>query len=302
MEQYLGIDVGGTNVKMGIVDASDGRISNFYSHDTASWRSSGHFIERLGDAIALQLVEYPDVKRVGIGVPGLTNRARTTLIEITAIPEIDGITIVPDLKKRFPGHDFFLENDANAAALGEYYFGEDKLPEDYIFVTLGTGIGGAAIIDKKVFKGGGGNAMEPGHVPSKNGRVLERNIGKKELLDMANAMRAEYTGTTQLPADGTISTTGLVAAASAGDELAKQIFFEMGYLLGEGLVSMIRILDITTILIGGGISASFEFILPAINDRLEYWLTPYYLKTINIKRATLANDAGLLGAASLCFD
>jgi glucokinase len=302
MEQYLGIDVGGTNVKMGIVDASDGRISNFYSHDTASWRSSGHFIERLGDAIALQLVEYPEVKKVGIGVPGLTNRARTTLIEITAIPEIDGITIVPDLKKRFPGHDFFLENDANAAALGEYYFGEDKLPEDYIFVTLGTGIGGAAIIDKKVFKGGGGNAMEPGHVPSKNGKVLERNIGKKELLDMANAMRAEYTGTTQLPADGTISTTGLVAAASAGDELAKQIFYEMGYLLGEGLVSMIRILDITTILIGGGISASFEFILPAINDRFQYWLTPYYLKTINIKRATLANDAGLLGAASLCFD
>jgi len=302
MEQYLGIDVGGTNVKMGIVDASDGRISNFYSHDTASWRTSGHFIDRLGDAISLQLVEYPEVKRVGIGVPGLTNRARTTLIEITAIPEIDGITIVPDLKKRFPGHDFFLENDANAAALGEYYFGEDKLPEDYIFVTLGTGIGGAAIIDKKVFKGGGGNAMEPGHVPSKNGKVLERNIGKKELLDMANAMRAEYTGTTQLPSDGTISTTGLVAAASAGDELAKQIFFEMGYLLGEGLVSMIRILDITTILIGGGISASFEFILPAINDRLQYWLTPYYLKTINIKRATLANDAGLLGAASLCFD
>jgi glucokinase len=72
MEQYLGIDVGGTNVKMGIVDATDGRISNFYSHDTASWRSSGHFIERLGDAIALQLVEYPEVKRVGIGVPGLT--------------------------------------------------------------------------------------------------------------------------------------------------------------------------------------------------------------------------------------
>jgi glucokinase len=302
MEQYLGIDVGGTNVKMGIVDATDGRISNFYSHDTASWRSSGHFIERLGDAIALQLVEYPEVKRVGIGVPGLISRDRTTLLEITAIPEIDGIAIVPDLKTRFPQHDFYLENDANAAALGEYYFGEDKLPEDYIFVTLGTGIGGAAIIDKRVFKGGGGNAMEPGHVPSKNGKVLERNIGKKELLDMANTMRATFSGKTQLPDNGTISTTGLVAAAAAGDELAKLIFTEMGYLLGEGLVSMIRILDITTILIGGGISASFEYILPAINERFAYWLTPYYMKTISIKRATLANDAGLLGAASLCFD
>jgi len=302
MEQYLGIDVGGTNVKMGIVDATDGRISNFYSHDTASWRNSGHFVERLGDAIALQLLEEPEVKRVGIGVPGLISRDRSTLIEITAIPEIDGTPIIPNLSTRFPEQTFFLENDANAAALGEYYFGEEKLPEDYIFVTLGTGVGGAAIIDKKVFKGGGGNAMEPGHVPSKYGRVLERNIGKVELLLMATEMRAEYKGTTLLPNDGTISTTGLVAAAAKGDELANQVFDEMGTMFGDGLVAMIRILDITTILIGGGLSASFDYIMPAVNRQLEYWLTPYYLKSISVKRATLANDAGLLGAASLCFE
>lgn len=302
MEQYLGIDVGGTNVKMGMVDAADGRISNFYSHDTASWRKSGHFVERLGDAIALQLLEEPQVTRTGIGVPGLITRDRSTLIEITAIPEINGIRIIPELTARFPGHTFFLENDANAAALGEYYFGEEKLPEDYIFVTLGTGVGGAAIIDKKVFKGGGGNAMEPGHVPSQHGRVLERNIGKVELLNLANEMRSIYKGDTQLPGDGTISTTGLVAAAAKNDELALRIFEEVGKMLGDCLVSMIRILDITTILIGGGLSASFDFIMPAVNRQMEYWLTPHYLKSLAIKRATLANDAGLLGAASLCFE
>jgi glucokinase len=301
-QQYLGIDIGGTNVKMGIVGAKDGRISNFYSHETASWRDSGRFIENLGDAIALELREFPEVKKVGIGVPGLITRDRTTLIEITAIPEINGIKIVPELKKRFPSHEFYLENDANAAALGEYYFGEEGVPEDYIFITLGTGIGGAAIIDKKVFKGGGGNAMEPGHIPSKNQRVLERNIGKKELLELAEERRAAYKGRTQLPSDGTISTTGLVAAASEGDELALEIFREVGYMLGDGLVAMIRILDITTILIGGGLSASFDYIMPAVTERLEYWLTPYYAKTLNVKRATLANDAGLLGAASLCFE
>ncbi len=299
--EYLGIDIGGTNVKMGIVDSENGNITNFYSHETSSWRKSGRFVERLGDAIVLQLKEHPNVKKVGIGVPGLITRDRNTLLEITAIPEINGIHIIPDLKERFPEHDFFLENDANAAALGEYYFGEEELPEDYIFVTLGTGVGGAAIIDKLVFKGGGGNAMEPGHMPSANGKVLERNIGKNELLDLANEMRAAFTGETQLPGDGTISTTGLVAAASEGDELALQIFDRVGSLLGDGLVSMIRILDITTILIGGGLSASFEFILPAINRQLNYWLTPYYIKTLDIRRATLANDAGLLGAASLCF-
>ena len=299
--EYLGIDIGGTNVKMGIVDAETGNLSNFYSHDTGSWRKSGHFVKRLGDAIAIQLKENPKVEKCGIGVPGLITRDRQSLIEITAIPEINALHVIPELSERFPGKEFFLENDANAAALGEYYFGEDGVPEDYIFVTLGTGVGGAAIIDKKVFKGGGGNAMEPGHMPSKHGRVLERNIGKVELLDLATAMRKDWKSDTKLPNDGSISTTGLVAAAAEGDKLALAIFDEVGSMLADGLVSMIRILDITTILIGGGLSASFDYIMPAVNRQLEYWLTTYYLETIDIKRATLGNDAGLLGAASLCF-
>jgi glucokinase len=75
--QYLGIDVGGTNVKMGIVDAQSGNITNFYSHDTASWRESGHFVEQFADAIALQLYEHKGLKKVGIGLPGMINRERT---------------------------------------------------------------------------------------------------------------------------------------------------------------------------------------------------------------------------------
>lgn len=298
--QYLGIDVGGTNVKMGVVEAETGKITNFYSHDTASWRESGRFVERLADAIALELAEYKSIRRVGIGLPGTISRDRTTLEEITAIPEINGTPLVAYLRTRFPNQEFFLENDAAAAALGEFYFGGD-VPETYIFITLGTGVGGAAIIDKKVFIGGG-NAMEPGHLPSRNGKVLERNIGKKELLELANLRRAEYVGPTQLPPDGNISTTGLVAAATAGDDLALKILAEVGEMLGDALVTLIRILDIKTILIGGGLSASFEFILPAVQKQLDYWLTPYYLNALKISKATLGNDAGLLGAASLCFD
>ncbi|PRY36533.1 glucokinase [Spirosoma oryzae] len=300
--EYLGIDVGGTNVKMGIVDASTGKISNFYSHDTGSWRQSGHFIDRFGDAVALQLLANKDVKHVGIGLPGMLNRERTVPLEITAIPEIDGVPMVDILSKRFPGIQFFLENDANAAALGEYYFAEEKINENYIFITLGTGVGGAAIINKKIFTGGDGNAMEPGHIPSRNGRVLERNIGKVELLQLANLRRSEFSGDTQLPDDGNISTTGLVAAAAEGDKLAMQIWEEVGEMLGEGLSALIKILDIKYVLIGGGLSASFDYILPAVNRTLDYWLNPYYKNGLAIKRATLGNDAGLLGAASLCFE
>jgi glucokinase len=131
---------------------------------------------------------------------------------------------------------------------------------------------------------------------------LERNIGKKELLEMAEVMRKDYTGTTKLPNDGTISTTGLVAAAAEGDELALQIWHEVGEMLAIALVNMIRILDINLVLIGGGLSASFDYILPSILKNLNYWLSPYNLNGLEIKRATLGNDAGLLGAASLCFE
>lgn len=299
---YLGIDVGGTNVKMGIVEADSGKLSNFYSHDTISWRQSGHFVERFGDAVALQLLANKDIKKVGIGLPGMLNADRTVPLEITAIPEIDGMPMVDMLTKRFPGVQFFLANDANAAALGEYYFAEEKITENYIFITLGTGVGGAAIINKKIFTGGDGNAMEPGHIPSRNGRVLERNIGKVELLLLANQRRSEYTGETQLSAEGDISTTGLVAAAAEGDELAIQIWAEVGEMLGEGLASLIKILDIKQVLIGGGLSASFDYILPSVEKTLDYWLNDYYKNGLVIRRATLGNDAGLLGAASLCFD
>ena len=134
-----------------------------------------------------------------------------------------------------------------------------------------------------------------------NGKVLERNVGKKELLQMANRMRAEYTGETSLPSDGTISTTALVVAAEKGDVLAQAIWDEVGTLLGDMLVSLIRILDIKNIFIGGGLSASFDFIVPSMEKQLNYWLTPAYLEKLTIKKALLGNDAGLLGAASLCF-
>lgn len=299
--EYLGIDIGGTNVKMGIVNSETGQISNFYSHDSVSWRKSEHFEERLGEAIAIQLIEHKNITKVGIGLPGMINLARTIPIEITAIPELNNVPMVEILKKRFPNVDFFLENDANAAALGEFYFGEERIQESYIFITLGTGVGGAAIINKKVFTGGRGNAMEPGHTPSASGKVLERNIGKNDLLEMAQNMRKSFTGESQLLDDEIITTTGLVAAASEGDVLALQVFDKVGELLGESLCHLIAILDINHILVGGGLSASFDYILPAMKRTFTYWLTKYHADGLNITKATLGNDAGLLGAASLCF-
>jgi glucokinase len=213
------------------------------------------------------------------------------------------VNIKDAFEKRFPGLEFFLENDANAAALGELYFSHNRnsLPDTYAFVTLGTGIGSAAIIDKKVFTGGDGNGLELGHICSRNNLKLEQNIGKQGIIALIGKRLAEYQGETMVSRNEPISATKTVVAANSGDEFARSVFFEVGEVLGEGLVALIRILDIKTILIGGGLSAAFEFMEPGIKKVLNDKLTPYYLNSLDVRLAALGNDAGLLGAASLCF-
>lgn len=93
----------------------------------------------------------------------------------------------------------------------------------------------------------------------------------------------------------------MVIGANGGDEFCKEVFAEVGEILGEGLVAIIRILDVKTVLIGGGLSASFEFIKPGFEKVLNQYLTPYYLDKLKIRTATFENDSGLLGAAAICF-
>ncbi|MNY20886.1 Glucokinase [compost metagenome] len=198
--------------------------------------------------------------------------------------------------------DIFLENDANAAALGELHFAKKTIPGTYGFITLGTGIGSAAVIDRRIFTGGDGNGLELGHIPSRNDKTLEQNIGKQGIINLIGQRLDEYSGPTLISREEPISATKTVLAANSGDEFARKVFFEVGEILGEGLVSFVRIMDIKTIIIGGGLSAAYQFIEPGIKKQLQYYLTPYYLKAIDIRLASLGNDAGLLGAASLCFD
>lgn len=299
MKEYLGIDVGGTNVKMGIVDTA-GHIHDFQSYPTADWKSSGKFIEKLADAINYRLTVYKNISRIGIGIPGNISKDRTTIMEVPSIPDLNGVELVKILQQRVPGIPIIMENDANAAALGELYFSKGAVEDDYLFITLGTGIGGAAIIDRKIFLGGDGNSMELGHIVSRYERRLESNIGKQGMLNIANSMLTDYRGKTIL-VPGEVTSSKLIVAAENGDELALKVFRTVGEILGEGLVAVIRIMDVKTIIVGGGLSAAFGYIQAGAEEILHKYLTPYYLNKLSIRRATLGNDAGILGAASLCF-
>lgn len=301
MQKFLGIDVGGTNIKCGIVTAR-GEVSNQEKFPTAGLRESAGFVESFLELVKNLLNKFPDVKYVGIGVPGTLNKDRTRTIELPNIPEFNDVAIYEELERAFPAHVFSLENDANAAALGEYHFSPVAMPEDFIFVTLGTGIGGAAIMDRQIFKGGDGNGMEIGHIMSEGGRRLEELIGKAGIYTIAREGLARYKGKSRLSEVDKLNMRFLIESAAAGDELALEVFSRVGHLLGEGLVSTIRILDIKNIFVGGGISASYDFVQASMIKALQNNLTPYYLEALRIKKASLGNEAGLLGAASLCFE
>jgi glucokinase len=301
MHTFLGVDIGGTNIKMGFV-TSQGELLNKTKVPTLELRKSGDFVGELFRLIEEQLKLRPEVKQVGIGVPGLISKDSKKLLELPNIPELSHFPMVEKLSERFPSHNFKMENDANAAALGEYLFAKSKIDSDIIFITMGTGIGSAAVIDGKIFRGGDGNGMELGHIYSKKGKTLENRIGKKGILRIiSKELKKTGAKSAWLSGKEEATTKEVLAAAKEGDKTAIKIYAKVGGILGEGLIAAIRILDIKTIIVGGGVSEIFDFIEPEIQKAFAQYLTPYYNEKIKIKLATLGNDAGIIGAASLCF-
>lgn len=300
MTHFFGIDIGGSNVKIGLVESEKGLIDKS-KYPTIQLRENGKFVENFSKVLKEKFADHPDVEEVGIGVPGTITRDGRSTLELPNLEDLDNTNLIDALELDHPGKKFYLENDAHAAALGEYYFGSEKLPVNYLFITLGTGIGGAAIIDRHVFKGGDGNPMEIGHILSKNGKQLEETIGKSGLMDMVNKYLKKNKSTEIGKNYNKWDTKLLVTAAEKKDKVAVKTFKKVGLYLGEALVSTIRLLDIKTVIVGGGISQSYDFVYKPMKKVLMKNLTPYYTDKIEIKKATLGNNAGILGAAALCF-
>jgi glucokinase len=234
-------------------------------------------------------------------VPGTISRDARSTLELPNLGDLGNANLLERLESNHPGKHFHLDNDAHVAALGEYYFGKEKVPENYVFITLGTGVGGAAIIDHHIFRGGDGNPMEIGHIMSQDGKTLETIIGKAGLKDMLNDMLKKDSSKILGNKVEDWDTKLVLSAAKEDDKVALKVFKRIGVLLGEALVSTIRLLDIKTIIVGGGISQSYSYVIGPMEKVLMKNLTPYYTRSLEIKKATLANEAGIVGAASLCF-
>ncbi|MFC3414737.1 ROK family protein [Algoriphagus hitonicola] len=298
---FLGVDVGGTHLKIGLVD-KNGTIVDFEKEETIPFRDHPKgFGEAFIEGLEKYLRKYPQVEKVGIGLPGLISKDRTTPLEIPAIPSLNNFKLKEGLEKKYPGIEFYLENDAAAAAIGEFYFGKDDASDNFLFITMGTGIGSALVLDGQIFKGSRGNAMEMGHMLSKGNARLETLVGRMGILDIMERLIAAYPEKAGRLKDNELGIHLLVATAREGNEVALMVFEEVGVILGSAIVSAVRILDVTEVHFGGGISAGLEFMMPALERTIRQYLTPYYNKDLKLKKATLENNAGTLGAAALCF-
>lgn len=299
----LGIDVGGTSVKFGLV-TPEGEIENSTRFMTADWVHGLGFVESMKKEIGAYLKKYPGVKGVGIGWPGLLSLDRTKVVFLPNIPSIKNVPIVEILRSEFPQIHFKIENDAKCAALGEYYFGtNNKRMSTFLLLALGTGVGAGVIMNGKLFIGGRGNGTEVGHMLTTTGDTLENRVGINHMIDYTKEqLGLSIFAESSLHGESVLSPKVIADHASKGDPLSIAVWEHIGTLIGESLVSMVRVLDINNILLGGGISGAFDYFMPNLKKAMMNYLPPYYTDEMYIGKASLENDAGLLGAAGLIME
>ena len=288
--QVIGIDLGGTAIKLGRF-TRDGNCLQSISVATPQPSTPSAVVEAIVNTIPL-IDPQGHSKVIGIGTPGpvdATGRIAVVAINLTNWHNVPLADLI-EAKLNLPT---FLANDANCAGLGEYWLGAGKQFQNLILITLGTGVGGAIILEGKLFTGHRGAAGELGLITlNPNGHKC--NSGNQGSLEQYVSVSAIRRRTGLEPAD-------LGALASSGDLKALTFWQEYGKDLGAGLASLIYVLTPEAIAIGGGVCASFEFFLPSMQAEIERRVLPSSRHGLQILRAQLGNQAGMVGAAKLAF-
>ncbi|RKD35068.1 ROK family protein [Lacrimispora algidixylanolytica] len=315
MRYYVGIDLGGTNIAAGLV-GEDGTLIKQMSVPTKSGRSAREIVKDMA-SLAKKVAEmgeipWENIEAVGVGVPGTANRD-TGMVEYANNLGFYDEPMVSMLKEELPGKSIRFDNDANAAAWGEYVAGSGKGSKSMLAVTLGTGVGGGIILDGKLFRGVNYAAGEFGHfVIDRNG--IPCNCGRRgcfETYASATALVAQTKEAMEQHPESLlwelcgknidlVEGRTLFDGVRQGDEIAKQVLSQFIEYLATGLVDLINIFQPEVLCIGGGISKAGDLLLKplqAIIDKEDYAATSRNRTKITV--ATLDNDAGLIGAALL---
>jgi len=309
----IGIDLGGTNIVVGIV-TNEGEILIKNSTPTLASRGATLIIEDMVKLIHKTLEisgnSIDDIELIGIGVPGLVDYNSGIIKECVNLGWKD-VDICKTLHEK-TGKRILIENDANAAAGGEYLFGVMKNNSNSVFLTLGTGVGGGIILNGKLHRGKNGSAAEIGHMvigdnfyncACGNNGCFETFASATAIIKYAKKLISENNQDTlilkKVSELDEIDAKIVFDSAKQGDKLANLVVKRFVKYFAIGICNIINILDVEMIGIGGGVSAAGEFFMDLLLDDIKKYKLFKDIPVCNIKIAALGNDAGIIGAAML---
>lgn len=305
-------DLGGTHLRVATVDL-DGQIHNRQMQPTPQAERPNEIVRALLEAIreaeASAAASGRQITAISVAVPGTVNVAEGVVVKAPNVPCLDGFRLGAALASELEW-PVVLENDANAAAIGEMWRGAGRGRHTMICVTLGTGVGGGIILDGKLWRGVDGSAAEIGHIGLDPFAGVACTCGSRGCLEvyasataivrMTRESRPRYPNSI-LHNTEDLTSQKIYEAGKAGDELAIEIFRRMGVYLGIGLASLINVLNPEVVVIGGGLSNGWDLFEKHMHQQVLERAFPIPAARVKILRAECGDDAGLLGAARLAF-
>ncbi|MGL5574971.1 MAG: ROK family protein [Sarcina sp.] len=311
MKKYvIGIDLGGTKISTAIANM-DGKVQSMFVVPTEAHLGEKKVIENIVTSIEKVIVEtksnLDEILCVGIGSPGVLDLENGEILASPNLP-FANFKIVSELKKSFD-IDFYLDNDANVATIGEYVLGAGKGKKNMVFVTVSTGVGGGAIVNGELYRGSTSNALEVGHMTvDTSGPICGcGNYGCLEALSSGTAIAKKANQAllskveTSLRNYEKVTSYEVFVEAKNGDSVAKEIIDGALNYLGIGVANIITMFDPSMVVIGGGVSNAGEEIFEKVREVVKRRNFKVMSDNCEVVHAKLGTDAGVLGAVSLAL-
>lgn len=311
MRKAIGVDLGGSHVTAGVIQ-EDGKILSQHEKDIFD-RSFAAVIASVEEVVGAALKEGKDKDFAGIGIGSPGNIDPDTGAVLYSPNFLwQNVPLGETLRKRFPNIQIHVANDARCATLGEYTFGTGQGTSDFVLLTLGTGIGGGIVSNGHLLIGNRAGAGEIGHhqIRPTDGFIcgcgkigcFEAQASGTGLMRHALAVAPSFPRSVLLPKNPEkIGSKMIRKAAEAGDAHAVAAWKNFTSDLALGIANIVTFVNPEVIALGGGVSTAGDFMLNAIRDRVDDLTTMVPKKTTQLVIAKLGNDAGQVGAATMCF-
>src|SRR5262245_17196484 len=308
---YVGLDVGGTTMKGGVVD-DDGRSLGKVSLPTEAHRGQAAGLERMCETIRAAVDEagigLADVAAIGVATPGTMDIPAGVILDPPNLKPWQNVPVRDHVHRAF-GLPTAFQNDANAAAMGEFWVGAGRSTHSMALFTLGTGVGGGIVIDGQVLTGRHSHGAELGHMKIEMTSPRQCGCGRWGCLEAyasatavvrraAEALQRDGSRSALHRLDGALTARAVFEAAAAGDALAQKLVEETAFYLAVGAVNTMHALDPDMVVFGGGMTAAGEGFLDRIRTHIRELAFPVCAERTQVRYAELGGDAGFIGAAA----